>query len=895
MNYPIWDLGSFTGGQLIALISILHVYIAHLAVGGGLFIWLTDRKAVRENDENVLGYVRKHTKFFLLLTMVFGGVTGVGIWFIIGLVNPVGTSALIHNFVFGWAIEWVFFVGEIVALLIYYYKFDKMSTKSRLTIAFFYFFFAWLSLFIINGILSFMLTPGAWLDNQQFWSGFFNPTFFPSLIFRSAMAFMIAGLFGILTTVFLAKSDFRDKMLRYSGKWILYPVIVLVLSAYWYYASIPDFAFTTNFELNSEMATTLMVFVVFSIAVVILGAYFLVKSAKPVQIFIAFVLIISGLMWMGGFEYSREYARKPFVVSDFIYSNSIYKANLEKYNEDGFLTNAKWVNVSEVTDENLNEAGEELFKQQCSACHTIGGTRNDILPRTEMFTMNGMMSQLTGQGKVLTYMPPFVGNEREKEALAAFIVNKLHNKSTDMSLPSYDIDEFEYEVPQFDIANDEYVLLVWNDLGMHCISDSDPWFVILPPANTLEAQLIKRGEQPQIIKDGVEIVYEVEEQHKNPAKHVEFWKYAKTIFGADLEPNVGLQGHGMSGKFEFNPDVNSFQVHAIPVVPYRDDGKYNPYPMFDVKAIDKATGETLIATKVVAPTSTEMGCINCHGGEWRVPGVSGVSDETAINILKAHDKNEGTTLYQDALNGKPKMCASCHPDAATGMEGQPGHMSLSASLHSWHANYMHAEGGDACMMCHPANPEGNTRCSRGIHNTFGMTCVNCHGEMEEHAMGLLKAQDNKERAEWMIRNLNSVNVPNHEEIVPRKAWLNQPECTNCHVDFEQPEVFPAFNEWVDYPELFRIRTDPAGMRCEACHNSPHAIYPATNAIISNMDNVQPMQYNKNIFPIGSEDNCELCHKTDMPFSIHHPNMKRPFRNKFFFEEVIQAMNSNGEE
>ena len=35
MNYPVWELGAAGGGLLIALIAVIHVYIAHFAVGGG--------------------------------------------------------------------------------------------------------------------------------------------------------------------------------------------------------------------------------------------------------------------------------------------------------------------------------------------------------------------------------------------------------------------------------------------------------------------------------------------------------------------------------------------------------------------------------------------------------------------------------------------------------------------------------------------------------------------------------------------------------------------------------------------------------------------------------------------------------------------------------------------
>ena len=77
MNYPVWQLDAFGGGLMIAMIAVFHVYISHFAVGGGLFLVLTEHKAYRENDKSILAYAYKHTKFFLLITMVAGGITGV--------------------------------------------------------------------------------------------------------------------------------------------------------------------------------------------------------------------------------------------------------------------------------------------------------------------------------------------------------------------------------------------------------------------------------------------------------------------------------------------------------------------------------------------------------------------------------------------------------------------------------------------------------------------------------------------------------------------------------------------------------------------------------------------------------------------------------------------------
>ncbi|WP_419658577.1 cytochrome c family protein (probable cytochrome bd ubiquinol oxidase, subunit I) [Desulfosarcina variabilis str. Montpellier] len=168
MNYPVWALTTAGGGLLIALMAVFHVYIAHFAVGGGLFLVLLEKKAYARQSDELLGYLKRHARFFLLLTMVLGGITGVGIWFTIALLNPAATSSLIHTFVFGWATEWVCFVGEIIALFIYYYTFGKMRPAQHLRIGWLYFIFAWLSLFLIKGqpgLLNFPAAIHGWHAN----------------------------------------------------------------------------------------------------------------------------------------------------------------------------------------------------------------------------------------------------------------------------------------------------------------------------------------------------------------------------------------------------------------------------------------------------------------------------------------------------------------------------------------------------------------------------------------------------------------------------------------------------------------------------------------------------------------------------------------------------------
>ncbi len=186
MNYPHWQL-AIPGGMLIALVAVLHVFVSHFAVGGGFFLVVTESLARRQKDAAVLEYCRRHSRFFALLTLVFGAISGVGIWFTIGLVSPEATSTLIHTFVWAWAIEWVFFFVEIAAAIIYYKTWDSLPARDHQIVGWIYFVAAWMSLFVINGILTFMLTPGRWIETQSFWDGMFNPTFLPSLVARTAV------------------------------------------------------------------------------------------------------------------------------------------------------------------------------------------------------------------------------------------------------------------------------------------------------------------------------------------------------------------------------------------------------------------------------------------------------------------------------------------------------------------------------------------------------------------------------------------------------------------------------------------------------------------------------------------------------------------------------------
>jgi mono/diheme cytochrome c family protein len=877
MEYPVWELFGAGGGFLIALMATVHVYVAHFAVGGGLFLVMTEHKGLREKDPAILEYTKRHARFFMLLTLVVGGITGVGIWSVISVLSPAVTSTLIHGFVFGWATEWVCFFLEIMAILLYVHTFGRLASRAHLTLGWLYFIFAWLSLVLINGIVGFMLTPGRWLETQNFWHGFFNPSFWPGMVFRTALALVIAGVYGFFTASFLAQRELRERMLRWSARWLALPFAFMLLAAWWYFRAMPADVRALILGGSPEIPFFTQGLLWVAGALLVLGLVMAARLPAAVTRPLAVVMLVLGFLTISAFEWVREAGRRPFLIRGHTWSSAVKVADADRVNRDGVLATARWVQNRSATPANAHAAGREVWRLECMGCHSVGGPLNDILPLTAKFPVYGMDSFLDGLGKLEGYMPPFLGRTAERQALAAYIVEVLHGEAQAAPAPSVE-KNLPVTVPPFDAAGDEYVLLAWNNLGMHCVSDGDPWWVLLPPANELWAQLVRRGPIPEIVTAGVEIRYAVEPGFERPQDHVRFWEFAPQNFGATLEPGIGLAGRGVQGTMELEVAHRAFSTSLIPVVPYQDDG-FNPYPLFTVEARDTTTGELLARTRMVAPTSTEMGCRNCHGGAWRVGGVAGISDDTARDILAVHDRNEGTDLLAHAERGEPRLCQSCHPDPVLNTSGKPEILGFPAAMHGWHANHLTNRGAEACAKCHPNAPEGATRCLRGRHAGI-LDCTDCHGTLEDHALSLLRAEmaAGRTRAERLMTHLTPRTVPDVAAVNPRTPWLNEPDCLNCHEAWlRKPDrATSAFNTWTaGAAELYRLRHDEMGaLMCEACHGSTHANYPAVNSYGRDRDNVQPLQYQGNREVIGAPNTCAVCHRRLMRTDGHHPNMIR---------------------
>jgi mono/diheme cytochrome c family protein len=830
MEYPILHWNFWGGGLLIALVATIHVFIAHFAVGGGLFIAVMETRVQRLGLVSLKDYLRRYARFFLVFTMVVGGLTGVGIWFSISIGAPAATSALIHGFVLGWATEWAFFLAEIVALLAYMRSFEAVKSRRRLVLAWLYFVFAWGSLAVVQGFISFMLTPGDWLATHNYWDGFFNPTYLPGLLFRTGVAAVLAGVFGLMTAQGVDGEEDRKRLSRFCSLWTILPLPVVVAAGWWQISVLSPEQQALALGRSPEVAAGMKVFWWALPCLLAGGALLAGGLPRRAARLVAAVTLAASFLFIGSFEYMREAARRPYLITGYIYSNGILVSQAGAISEKGALASAKWSKVKAVTPENRLEAGRELYYLQCASCHSIGGPMLDMPPRAAKYSPSGMEALLTGLGKIGAYMPPFLGTPAEKKALAAYLTEGLFPGA--LKQGAEPIRQLTEHIPAFD-GDSKYVLTAVADRGVNMLFDADGLIRLASGTQGLTAHLVKRGPSPSLVTKDVTVTYAIEGQAAGSMR----------------------------------PEGRAFRADGVPVSPYPTYGGFQPYPVAVVSATD-AAGAVLAETRVVLPVSSEMGCKNCHGGAW-AREVAGIAPSTARDILKSHDRHNLTDL-----SGRKESvdCKSCHGGGGDPASGAR-RLNLPAAVHGLHAVYLAGRNGDACNMCHPTDPKGATRALRDPHAAAGFDCANCHGALEDHALSLLKREADLGAA--AAKPLMALIKPRSGgEIAPREPWVNEPKCVTCHIGYKEPQSDQAFGIWTSgAKELFKSKRDDLdAMTCASCHGAAHAVYPAKNPYGKDRDNLQPLQYQNNAKALGGAKQCKACHVVDMDAAAHHPGM-----------------------
>lgn len=439
MNYPFWVVPWLGGGWVIGILSIIHVFVSHFAVGGGAFLAITEqmayKRATEHQDFRVYDYLKKHSLFFLLLTTVLGVIFGPGIWWSISLASPAATGVLIQEYTLLWAFEYVVFGLELATFFVYYYTWDRMPRKRHLKLAWIYFFISILTLVTINGMLTFLMTPGGWVETHQWYDGYFNPTYWPSTVLRLLVMFGIAGMYALVTSSKLQDEAFRTDMLRYSAKWLL-PVFFLgPLVAYWYFLNVPQASIDTVFDgiHNSGLGNLSILARALYLSLILSGAILVYAFVGPYlnprafSFQAALVFLFFGLIVTGVSEWVRELLRKPYIVYGYMYSNSLLREQVPTVNQAGFLPSAQWPRAMTAQPLSRWEEGELMFRFQCMSCHTTRGYRSmeTLLGARQSDDVRRLLEVMRSidpaENPYLGIMPPVVGHDAELDALAEYL------------------------------------------------------------------------------------------------------------------------------------------------------------------------------------------------------------------------------------------------------------------------------------------------------------------------------------------------------------------------------------------------------------------------------------------------------------------------------------------
>jgi hypothetical protein len=381
-----------------------------------------------------------------------------------------------------------------------------------------------------------------------------------------------------------------------------------------------------------------------------------------------------------------------------------------------------------------------------------------------------------------------------------------------------------------------YAIVCWNNLGMHCYNRGYSDLAVLPPYNTLWAQVIKVGDPPQIVTDGIRVeyyfpgnTYSAGNPHK-PDK-TNFWDFAAQLFDVNLPVNVGLAGKGLRGQMDLSGD--HFVAEGIPLTEYPDSAakrnkdpetwKRSPFQMAVITVTSTNSNKKLATIKVVAPVSSELNCSNCHTDDGDATTRYPITPTGSVfqNILSIHDYLNPGKYDTNLMDSRPVLCAKCHADNAIGKPGLDGVSNLSNAMHRRHKDLMDiTPDTNGCYKCHPG-PQ--TKCLRDtMTQRFAFNCLTCHGDMN---------------------NVSQNPSP----------WLNEPKCSNssCHGE-----------GYALTTDLYRESKGHGQIYCAGCHDSPHAI--ATSR--ERNDTAKFITLQKYA---GTLTKCTVCHSTQPTDAFVH--------------------------
>jgi cytochrome bd-type quinol oxidase subunit 1 len=415
--YPVNDFGPLMKGMVIGGVGIVHVFLAQFAIGGGLLLCYFERLAQRDNEPDARAFVDGMFQVVVLVSFVLGALTGVAIWLTTIQVGARTIGLMIDRFHWLWATEWVCFSVEVAAGYAFVRAGKRLSDRARIRLLALYAAASWASLFWIDGILSWQLTPGG---DDGVWTGFFNASFWPSLVYRTCVAMALAALAAciVINTMHLDRER-RAALIRRASRFAA-PMIAMPVVALWYLAVIPSDS--RSWLLGGSIAMTMFVGIAAG-ASVLVGAYAVVAlfwkrlyvsgATATLLVALAFGATAAG-------EFVREGARKPYTIRGALYSNSIAPDEVAQLRARGAVVDDPYPLRRALPTKQL-ERGAKVERALCDACHTLRGA-NALVELTRTWTDDQLRLNVAKLQRTKGFMPPFAGNADDVEALVQLLV-----------------------------------------------------------------------------------------------------------------------------------------------------------------------------------------------------------------------------------------------------------------------------------------------------------------------------------------------------------------------------------------------------------------------------------------------------------------------------------------
>ncbi|WP_321471513.1 c-type cytochrome [Halarcobacter sp.] len=437
-QFPLFYFPEYGSAWMMGVTGTIHILASHTSVGAAMLFAFLAFKAYKENRSDLYPYMKKYGMFLLIFSYVVGSITGPGIWYTATAASPRGISALIHNFVWVWATEWVFFVYEVIGVFVLVYFIDRIDRKSHLKLTYTFALASVGTLALIIGIISFMMWPGtnAYYATGSASDAFFGINTFPHMFLRIGFMIMMSGVIGLVISSAMKKEnpEVSAELTKKMGLVSLGGGFITMFFFMWYMGTLPDNAHAVfQVSKDSVIQNRIILSILFS-------AYFLVAIFKPkiintpiASIMIA-VVLLAGL-WPG--EKLRESMRKPYVAGQYIYSNQIIsrdvpgkniKSELPIIAEKGLLKVNPFIpeNLREITSENKLQVGELLTKMSCSNCHSLEktGVFRPLRDRLTGMDKEGVKAILYAIGDGgFPYMPKLKLPDEEYDAIAEYIAS----------------------------------------------------------------------------------------------------------------------------------------------------------------------------------------------------------------------------------------------------------------------------------------------------------------------------------------------------------------------------------------------------------------------------------------------------------------------------------------